>query len=193
MEKQIDFDVEKYIWDRYEKFKEDFAKPEKNFSEMSLEELRSYVTMFNDIGYSKLIPVKPNLSYEEKSKIQDLLNAEFDKRVGSDFVKIYNLYDKDLNAPEKWGGDIRYKLLSYKMTGHSYTEMSNFLTTYKVLWFAKERNIKIDDIIDLFNTISKICYWELSKDVKQDSILKTQIIKQVFTQKYDKNILKEIE
>ena len=50
MEKQ--FDIQKYIMDRLQKFGEDFWKPEKKLSEMTLDELRSYVTMFNELGYT---------------------------------------------------------------------------------------------------------------------------------------------
>ena len=188
MKKQ--FDTEKYIMDRFDRFGQDFWKPEKKFSEMTLSEVRSYVTMFNELDYSSSMPVKvetPN--YEEKSKIRDNLNKEFDKRVGKDFLALYNLYDEHLNKSEKWSGEIKYRLFSYKVSGHSYSEMSNFYTAYKLLWFAKEKGIKIGDIIEMFTKFSYPCYWELDKDKDKDHALKTAIIKQIFSQNYDKKLL----
>lgn len=174
--------------DRFQKYGKDFWKPEKKFSEMSLDELRSYVTMFNKLGYTSC-PVRVEIPYEEESKIIDNLNKEFDKRVGKEFLSLYNLYDKHINKPEKWSGEIRYKLFSYKVSGHSYSEMSNFYTTYKLLWFAKERNIKVEDIVEMFIKFSYPCYWELDKDKDKDCVLKTAIIKQIFSQNYDKKLL----
>ena len=183
------FDTEKYIMDRFQKLGEDFWKPEKKLSEMSLDELRSYVTMFNELDYSDSMPIKVEISYEEKSKVRDNLNKEFDKRVGKDFLSLYNLYDKHLHKPEKWTGEIRYKLFSYIVSGHSYSEMSNFYTAYKLLWFAKERNIKVDDIVEMFINFSYPCYWDLDKDQRKDYALKMAITKQIFSQNYDKKLL----
>ena len=186
MEKQ--FDIKKYIMDRFQKFGEDFWKPEKKLSEMSLDELRSYVTMFNELGYTSF-PVQVEIPYEEKAKIRDNLNREFDKRVGKDFLSLYNLYDSTLHKPEKWTGEIRYALLSYKVSGHSYSEMSNFYTAYKLLWFAKERNIKVDDIVEMFTNFSKTCYWDLDKDATKDYALKMAISEQIFSQSYEKKLI----
>lgn len=187
MEKE--FDSEKYIMSRFKKFGEDFWKPEKKFSEMSLNELRSYVTMFNELNYSDAMPVKVEISYEEKSKVRDSLNKEFDKRVGKEFLSLYNLYDKHIHEPEKWSGEIRYKLFSYKVNDYGYSEMSNFYTAYKLLWFAKERNIKVEDIVEMFIKFSYPCYWNLDKDQTKDHDLKMAISKQVFSQSYDKKLL----
>lgn len=187
MEKQ--FDTEKYIMDRFDRFGKDFWKPEKKFSEMTLSELRSYVTMFNDLHYSSKMPIKVEIPYEEESKVIDELNKEFDKRVGKDFLTLYNLYDEHINRPEKWSGEIRYRLFSYKVSGHSYSEMSNFYTAYKLLWFAKERSIKVKDIAEILIKFSYPCYWELDRDKAKDHALKTAIIKQIFSQNYDKKIL----
>ena len=184
------FDTEKYIMDRIYRFGQDFWKPEKKFSEMTLGDLRAYVTMFNKLDYSSSMPIKvETLNYEEKSKIRDNLNKEFNKRVGKDFLAIYNLYDKHLNRPEKWTGEIRYKFFSYKVTDYCYTEMQNFYTAYKLLWFAKERNIKVEDIVEMFTKFSYPCYWELDKDKAKDHALKMDISTQVFTQSYDKKLL----
>lgn len=188
MEKQ--FYTEKYIMDRFDRFGQDFWKPEKKFSEMTLDDLRAYVTMFNELDYLSSMPIKvetPN--YDEKSKVIDELNKEFDKRVGKDFLTLYNLYDEHINRPEKWLGDIKYRLFSYKVSGHSYLEMSNFYTAYKLLWFAKERNIKVDDIVEMFTNFSYACYWDLDEDQTKDHALKTAIIKQIFSQNYDKKLL----
>ena len=184
MEKE--FDTEKYIMRRFQKYGKDFWKPEKKFSEMALRELRSYVTMFIDLHYLNLskMPIKVEIPYDEEETIIDDLNKEFDKRVGKDFLALYNLYDKHLNKSEKWSGEIKYRLFSYKVSGHSYSEMSNFYTAYKLLWFAKEKGIKIGDIIEMFIKFSYPCYWELNKDK-----LKTAIIKQIFSQNYDKKLL----
>lgn len=183
------FDTEKYIMDRFQKFGEDFWKPEKKLSEMSLDELRSYVTMFNELGCSDSMPIKVEISYEEKSKVRDNLNKEFDKRVGKDFLSLYNLYDEHLHKSEKWLGEIRYKLFSYKVSGHSYSEMSNFYTAYKLLWFAKERNMKVDDIVEMFINFFYPCYWNLDKDETKDYALKMAITEQIFSQNYDKKLL----
>lgn len=188
MKKQ--FDIEKYIMDRFYRFGQNFWKPEKKFSEMTLSEVRSYVTMFNKMDYSSSMPVKvetPN--YEEKSKIRDNLNKEFDKRVGKEFLSLYNLYDKHINEPEKWSGEIRYKLFSYKVNDCDYSEMSNFYTAYKLLWFAKERNIKVEDIVEMFIKFSYPCYWELDKDKDKDCALKMDISWKIFSQSYDKKLL----
>ena len=188
MEKQ--FDTEKYIMDRFDRFGQNFWKPEKKFSEMALSEVRSYVTMFNELDYSSSMPVKvetPN--YEEKSKIRDNLNNEFAKRVGKDFLAIYNLYDTHLNSPEKWTGEIRYKFFSYKVTDNGYSEMQNFYTAYKLLWFAKEKNIKVEDIVEMFIKFCYPCYWELDRDKTKDHALKMDISTQIFTQSYDKKLL----
>ena len=186
-----DFNVDKYVLKRYKEFGENFWKPEKQFSDMSLDELRCYVTMFNYLDFSSSMPVKVEYPYKEKEKIRDNLNKEFDRRVGSDFIRLYNLYDSKLNKPEKWTGEIRYKIFSYRQTGHSYTEWSNFIMAYKLLWFARERNIKIDDIVEMFELFSRACYWDLDKNPTKDNILKAQIIEQVFTQDYENNVLKK--
>lgn len=183
------FDTEKYIMDRFQKFGEDFWKPEKKLSEMSLDELRSYVTMFNQLHYSSGMPVKVKISYEEELKVRDDLNKEFDKRVGKDFLSLYNLYDKHLHEPEKWTGEIRYKFFSYKVTDNGYSEMQNFYTTYKLLWFVKERNMKVDDIAEMFINFSYPCYWDLDKDKTKDYALKMAITEQIFSQNYDKKLL----
>ena len=181
------FDTEKYIMDRFDKFGQDFWKPEKKFSEMTLSELRAYVTMFNELNYSR--PVKVEIPYEEESKVIGELNKEFDKRVGKDFLALYNLYDEHLNSPEKWTGEIRYKFFSYKVTDNCYSEMQNFYTTYKLLWFAKERNIKVEDIVEVLARFYHPCYWELDRDKDKDHALKMDISTQVFTQSYDKKLL----
>lgn len=183
------FDTEKYIMDRFQKFGEDFWKPEKKLSEMSLDELRSYVTMFNQLHYSSSTPVKVKISYEEELKVRDDLNKEFDKRVGKDFLSLYNLYDKHLHEPEKWTGEIRYKFFSYKVTDNGYSEMQNFYTAYKLLWFVKERNMKVDDIVEMFINFSYPCYWDLDKDKTKDYALKMAISEQIFSQNYDKKLL----
>ena len=67
--------------------------------------------------------------------------------------------------------------------------MSNFYTAYKLLWFAKERNIKVDDIVEMFINFSYPCYWDLDKDETKDYALKMAISKQVFSQNYDKKLL----
>ena len=54
--------------DRFDRFGKDFWKPEKKFSEMTLSELRSYVTMFSDLHYSSKMPIKVEIPYEEESK-----------------------------------------------------------------------------------------------------------------------------
>ena len=183
------FDTEKYIMDRFQKFGEDFWKPEKKLSELSLDELRSYVTMFNELDYSSSMPIEVEISYEEKSKVRDNLNKEFDKRVGKDFLSLYNLYDKHLHEPEKWTGEIRYKFFSYKVTDNGYSEMQNFYTAYKLLWFVKERNMKVDDIVEMFINFSYPCYWDLDKDKTKDYALKMAISEQIFSQNYDKKLL----
>lgn len=183
------FDIEKYIIGRFQKYGKDLWKPEKKFSEMTLSGLRSYVTMFIDLHYPSKMPIKVEIPYDEKATIIDDLNKEFDKRVGKDFLALYNLYDKHLNKSEKWSGEIKYKLFSYKVSGHSYSEMSNFYTAYKLLWFAKEKGIKIGDIIEMFTEFSDPCYWELDEDKDKDHALKTAIIKQIFSQNYDKKLL----
>lgn len=53
------------------------------------------------VHYSNSMPIKVECSYSGKDKIRDELNIEFDRRVGSDFVQLYNLYDSKLNKPEK--------------------------------------------------------------------------------------------
>lgn len=186
MKKQ--FDTEKYIMDRFDRFGQNFWKPEKKFLEMTLGELRSYVTMFIDLHYSSKMPIKVEIPYDEEETIIDDLNKEFDKRVGKDFLALYNLYDEHLNKSEKWSGEIKYRLFSYKVSGHSYSEMSNFYTTYKLLWFAKEKGIKIGDIIEMFTKFSYPCYWELDKDKDKDHALKMDISTQIFTQSYDKQV-----
>ena len=183
------FDTEKYIMHRFQKYGKDFWKPEKKFSEMTLGELRSYVTMFDALHYSGNMPIKVEIPYKEESKVRDDLNKEFDKRVGKDFLSLYNLYDKHLHEPEKWTGEIRYKLFSYKVGDNGYSEMSNFYTAYKLLFFAKEKNIKVDDVVEMFIKFSYPCYWELDKDKDKDYALKMDISKQIFTQSYDKKLL----
>lgn len=183
------FDIEKYIIGRFQKYGKDLWKPEKKFSEMTLSGLRSYVTMFIDLHYSSKMPIKVEIPYDEEVTIEDDLNKEFDKRVGKDFLALYNLYDKHLNKSEKWSGEIKYRLFSYKVSGHSYSEMSNFYTAYKLLWFAKEKGIKVEDIVEMFTEFSYPCYWELDEDKDKDHALKTAIIKQIFSQNYDKKLL----
>lgn len=183
------FDIEKYIIGRFQKYGKDLWKPEKKFSEMTLSGLRSYVTMFSYLHYPSKMPIKVEIPYDEEKTIIDDLNKEFDKRVGKDFLALYNLYDKHLNKSEKWLGEIKYKLFSYKVSGHSYSEMSNFYTAYKLLWFAKEKGIKVEDIIEMFTEFSYPCYWELDEDKDKDHALKTAIIKQIFSQNYDKKLL----
>ena len=186
MKKQ--FDTEKYIMDRFQKFGQDFWKPEKKFSEMTLGELRSYVTMFIVLHYSSIMPIKVEIPYDEEETIIDDLNKEFDKRVGKDFLSLYNLYDKHLHKPEKWSGEIKYRLFSYKVSGHGYCEMQNFYTAYRLLWFVKEKNIKVEDIVEILAKFCYPCYWELDKDKDKDHALKMDISTQIFTQNYDKQV-----
>lgn len=182
-------DTEKYIMHRFQKYGKDFWKPEKKFSEMTLGELRSYVTMFDQLHYSGSMPIKVEIPYGEESKVRDDLNKEFDKRVGKDFLSLYNLYDKHLHTPEKWTGEIRYKFFSYDVRDNGYSEMQNLYTTYKLLWFAKEKNIKVDDIVETLIKFSYPCYWGLDKDKDKDYDLKMDISKQIFSQNYDKKLL----
>ena len=67
--------------------------------------------------------------------------------------------------------------------------MQNFYTTYKLLWFAKEKNIKVEDIVEVLAQFSYPCYWELDRDKTKDHALKMSISTQIFTQSYDKKLL----
>ena len=66
--------------------------------------------------------------------------------------------------------------------------MQNFYTAYKLLWFAKERNIKVEDIVEMFIKFSYPCFWDLDKDPDKDYALKMDISTQIFSRNYDKQV-----
>ena len=94
---------------------EKFYEPEKPIAEMTNHELRNYVTVFSEQGYSSynaLLNQVNVISYDKKEEIATQLNSEFNKRVGKTFLDFYEFFDSFINK-EKWGGELRYTVLSY--------------------------------------------------------------------------------
>ena len=63
--------------------------------DLKLKDLRELATVVAEIGYDdKLYDA---VEYAEKHKLEDKLNKEFNRRLGEDAVKIYNMLDKRFN------------------------------------------------------------------------------------------------
>lgn len=131
--------------------------PEKDFSMMTVQEIRTYVTFFVDLGYQSLVKVP----YENKRAIIDNLNMEWDRRAGIDFTRIYNYLD-GIKIKEKWGGEERYKFFSYSFKG--YTEFAVLKQTKAILNFLNENQISVDTGLTLMELTGKRFYWDMAKE-----------------------------
>lgn len=131
--------------------------PEKKFSEMTINEIRKYVTFFVDLGYQSLV----KMPYEDKRKIIEKMNKEWDRRAGDDFTKIYNHLDKIKNT-EKWNGEERYKFFSYSHKGLS--EFAVLKQAKAILNFLYEKGIDVDDALALFQLSGKFFYWDMTNE-----------------------------
>lgn len=150
--------VEKIIDDRIRKYGviETCTRPEKPLSEMTVKELRKYVTFFCEKGFCDGL-FNP-LNSEEENKIQVDLNEEFNRRCGEEFISFYNIIDKECNK-EKWGGERRYTLLTLT-NRKGYRELQSAKGAVELLKIKQNFNILTAELINaIFSIIKNPPYW----------------------------------
>lgn len=132
-----------------------------DLSKVEYEDLRDLATFMAEIGYDH--DLYNAIPYETQKIWKDLLNAEFDRRLG-DAVEIYNLLDGTLNK-EQWSGNIRFHLLS-RSINKGYSEMG---VLKNVVWYMQLVGKPVDVFIaqDLRCIMSHTLFWEFGN--KADS------------------------
>lgn len=150
-----DFVEERIKNDRIRKYglTEKCLHPEKDFKNMTVKELRNYVTFFCMIGYNEYL--YKLIDYKTKEKIIENMNEEFNRRVGEEFVLYYNKIDKIKNN-EKWNGEERYELLTYT-NRKGYMEMSIVKAVKEIIELDKTKTENIIRIIDLSKNLP---FWD---------------------------------
>lgn len=150
-----DFVEERIKNDRIRKYglTEKCLLPEKDFKNMTVKELRNYVTFFCMIGYNEYL--YKLIDYKTKEKIIENMNEEFNRRVGEEFVLYYNKIDKIKNN-EKWNGEKRYELLTYT-NRKGYMEMSIVKAVKEIIELDKTKTENIIRIIDLSKNLP---FWD---------------------------------
>lgn len=129
---------------------------DKDFCDMTVEELREYVTSF--IDYLDAPTQNFMLEGVSKSFISSTikeLTTEFDRRVGSDFISIYKSM-RDLHYYKIVDdNDDRYMLLSYK--NHPEIPLRLILSTYKLINYdisnAKSYSNFVNSIVNIIKTL----------------------------------------
>jgi len=156
--------IERIIDERTKKFglTPECVRPEKSFNEMTVQELREYVTFISRIGYWNAL--YKLLDYHEVGRIKKDLNDEFDRRCGEDFVELYNFLDKKHNT-EKWCGEERYKLLCLT-NDKGYTEMQCAKGVIVLKQIRSELSTYnfLDLIEALTNATKNLPYWGFDKE-----------------------------
>ena len=154
-----DFNITKYCRNLYERYGEDYGYSDKlNFAKMSINELRGFVTVFNQLDYENSIARQAYrtlsngeefaYNYAKKKVIQDKLNKEFDRRYSDDIVMLYKFLDKEIIKNEKWTGERRYAIWDYNVSMDS-PEFRSFLLAYRLYQKAKNIGAKVSDILDI--------------------------------------------
>lgn len=146
--------------------------PEKPLSEMSLEELRKYATFFANFHYvtdlNKAFKLSDYISFEQERALRDELNEEFNRRVGNDFVSIYDFFDKR-NNKEKWTGEIRYQLLVY--SGKPQQELGQATMTKNLLEVGKQLNLNASQILELLEISHSYPYFSDTKTTEVNRLI----------------------
>jgi hypothetical protein len=144
----------KAIDDRILKFglNKEIFYPEVPLNNMSIDQLRWYVTFIANYEFDHIF--SNIIKYEEKKKLINDLNEEFNRRFSYIFP-IYEIMDKRY-CKEKWNGEERYKILSYTFKGHD--EMRAFRHTVKVYNKLKNLNIPIEFGVEIFTLFNENLY-----------------------------------
>lgn len=154
-----DFNITKYCHKLYEHYGEDYGYSDKlDFAKMSMDELRGFVTVFNQLDYENSIARQTYrvlsegeefiYDYTKKKIIQNKLNEEFDRRYNDDIVRLYKFLDKEIIKNEKWRGERRYEVWDYNVSMNS-PEFRSFLLAYRLYQKAKNIGAKVSDILDI--------------------------------------------
>ena len=149
----------------YESYGEDYLYSENlSFRNMSMDDLRRYVTVFNQLDYDssdarqtfRVISGGKDFvyDYDKKTAIQDKLNKEFDKRYNDDIVTLYKFIDQKVLKNEKWLGERRYIVFDYHVDVNYGAEFRTFLLAYRLYNKCQKIGIKISDIIDICKMMS---------------------------------------
>ena len=145
----------------YKQYGEEYGYSDKiQFNKMSMNELRSFVTIFTQLDYEnstarQTYKVLTNgkdfvCDYNKKKQIQKKLNREFSRRYSKDFVLLYNFVDSEIIRDEKWLGDIRYTIWSYNLEKSS-SEFKSFILAYRIYQYCKREMINVVKFIELYN------------------------------------------
>jgi len=178
MSKYDEFNVVEFCKKIYEDYGKDYFYSEKlNFQNMSIDDLRSYVTVFNQLDYDNTDAKRVFLimsggenyeyDYSKKKKIQDKLNNEFDRRYGDDFVMLYKYIDDKVIKAEKWRGERRYAIWDYHIDSYS-SEFESFFLTYKLYMKSKELGIKASDIVTICQMLNTRSFYNIVKHENKD-------------------------
>lgn len=131
--------------------------PEKEFNKMNIKEIREYVTLFN--VRNQYPAIAQELTGQDISQIVQDLNKEWDRRVGEDFVTIYNYLDKKKNT-EKWNGEMRYQLFSYLFK--VYSEFAIMKQTKAILNYLKESNLFLEQFLKIAELLDYFWFWDMA-------------------------------
>jgi len=164
MSKYGEFNVVEFCKKIYESYRKDYLYSDNlSFRNMSMDDLRSYVTVFNQLDYNNSDAKKVyrimssgedyEYDYNKKKKIQDKLNLEFDRRYDDELVMLYKFIDNEVIKPEKWLGERRYAIWDYHIDTSS-TEVRAFFAAYRLYMKSKELKIKASDMIDIYQMMS---------------------------------------
>lgn len=126
--------------------------------DLKLKDLRELATVVAEIGYdNKLYDA---VGYADKHKLEDKLNKEFDRRLGEDAVKIYNMLDKRFNK-EKWGGEVRYHIMNL-CNRKGYSEMSCLKNTVWIMNLMG-KTMDADVALEMSEATRYTLYWSFNK------------------------------
>ena len=164
MSKYDEFNVVEFCKKIYENHGKDYLYSDNlSFRNMSIDDQRSYVTVFNQLDYDnsdarKVYRVMSGgedyeYDYNKKKKIQDKLNLEFDRRYDDELVMLYKFIDNKVIKSEKWLGEKRYAIWDYHIDTYS-VEVRAFFAAYRLYMKSKELKIKASDMIDIYQMMS---------------------------------------
>lgn len=122
---------------------------------MPLHELRELATTMAEIGYNEELYNK--VPYDTQKLIRDRLNKEFNRRLGEEASKIYEMLDKELNK-EKWGGEERFKLMNL-CNRKGYTEMGVLKNTVVLMHYMGEK-MTIENMEVVAKMFKHSIFWE---------------------------------
>lgn len=131
-----------------------------DLASLPLNELRELATVIAELGYHGVL--YDRIGYETRHILQEKLNKEFDRRLGEQATKIYNMMDKRFNR-EKWGGEVRYELMNL-CNRKGYGEMGCLKNTVWYMHLVGEE-ITVGCAYELSRIMTSTLYWEFTKRV----------------------------